>query len=447
MALPNADSIVTVEDALLLPNSTTIEYYSAYINPGLAELLSKLNINKKLISGSGVFVRDEEGTRYIDMLCGYGALNFGHNPPAITDALRKALNDNPVNILQLNMSPVLAALGHNIAVLTPGALSRSFFCNSGAEAVEAALKLVRKATGRSKLIYVENSFHGKTYGALSVTGRKKYQKPFMPLLPDCTAVPMGDLDALERELKDKRTAGFIIEPIQGEGGIIVPPPGYLGAAKKLCEKYGTLFIADEIQTGFGRTGRNFAVEFDNVEPDCMVLAKSLGGGVMPIGACVTTEKVWNKAYGKDPLLHTSTFGGNTYACIAALKALELLIKEDLAARAAETGEYALNAFRKLEEKHDTIAAVRGRGLMIGIEFKTTKIPVLKGLQGEYYAALVAGKLFTDYHIITAYTLNNPHVIRIEPPLTILPEHIDSVVSALDEICSNESFLSLAKKAL
>ncbi|MBC7325332.1 MAG: aspartate aminotransferase family protein, partial [Moorella sp. (in: Bacteria)] len=230
------------------------------------------------------------------------------------------------NLIQSSLGVLAAALAHNLAKITPGDLQRSFFCNSGCEAVEGALKLARAATGRKEIIYCHNSFHGKSFGALSVTGREKYQKPFEPLLPGCAAVPFGDAEALAYELKKERAAAFIVEPIQGEGGINVPPPGYLAQARRLCSQHGTLLIIDEIQTGFGRTGAMFACEEEGAVPDILCLAKSLGGGIMPVGAYITTDEIWKKAYGsmEKALLHTSTFGGNNWAAAAALAALQVI---------------------------------------------------------------------------------------------------------------------------
>jgi putrescine aminotransferase len=340
--------------------------------------------------------------------------------------------------------------------VTPGGLKHSFFCNSGAEAVEGALKLVRIATGKEPVIYCKGAFHGKSFGALSVTGREKYQKPFAPLLHNFSSVPYDDLEALEKALSIGEAAAVILEPIQGEGGIIIPSDGYLRGVRELCDKYNTYMIVDEIQTGFGRTGYMFACEKEGVEPDVMCVAKSLGGGVMPIGAYITTEELWNKAYGsvEKCLLHTSTFGGNAMATSAGIAALEVIINNDLPQKAKENGEYFIGKLRELKEKYPIIRDVRGMGLMIGLEFEE---PVKKGslaeklggkflnkLSGEYMGALIAGELLNKHHIITAYTLNNPNVIRLEPPLTVCRQDLDKVLEALEEIFqSNSGLFSLA----
>jgi len=346
------------------------------------------------------------------------------------------------NLLQASLNGMTAALAHNLAQVTPRGLQRTFFCNSGAEAVEGALKMARIATGRQRIIYCEGAFHGKTFGALSVTGRSKYQKPFAPLVPGCQAVPYGDVIALENELGQEDVAAFIVEPIQGEGGVIIPPEGYLTKVRDLCSQYGTLFIADEIQTGFGRTGKLFACQHEDVTPDILCVAKSLGGGIMPIGATIATAEVWDRAYGpmERALLHTSTFGGNTRAVVAGIAALNAIIEGDLPQKAEEKGQYLVKQLQQLQEKHDLIIDVRGRGLLVGLEFarpkglldRLTKGAVSR-LSEEYLGAMVAGELLNRHHIITAYTLNNPNVIRLEPPLVVTEKEINEVIGAFDEI--------------
>lgn len=405
-----------------------------------------LNFDKQFVRAEGIHVWDDQGNCYLDFLGGYGALNLGHNHPAVMAAIDQ-IKTLP-SLLQASLGMMVSALAYNLACLAPGKLQRSFFGNSGAEAVEGALKLARAATGKSKIIYCERSFHGKTLGALSVTGREKYQHPFVPLLPDCEAVPFGDLTALEQALKMKDVAGFIVEPIQGEGGIIVPAEGYLKGARELCSRYEALLIIDEIQTGFGRTGKLFACEHDGVVPDIMCLAKSLGGGVMPIGAYITTEEIWDQAYGglERYAFHTSTFGGNSWAAAAGIAALNLTLEEDLPGQAAAKGAHFIKGLQELKEKYPLIAEVRGRGLLIGVEFAKPAKNKLNRLTGglinkyaeEYFASLVAGELQNKHRIITAYTLNNPNVIRFEPPLTVTYEQLDEVLNALEAIFSGHA---------
>ncbi|AKX94591.1 putrescine aminotransferase [Moorella thermoacetica] len=444
------EKIISLETALQAGRQETRDLYRRYINPGLATMLALLDFDKAFVRAEGMAVWDKDGKRYLDFLGGYGALNLGHNPPEVLAAVKEAMG-RP-NLLQASLNPLAAALAHNLAQVTPGDLERVFFSNSGTETVEGALKLARASTGREKIIYCQNSFHGKSFGSLSVTGRQKYQRPFGPLLPGCEAVPYDDLEALEAKLSRRDAAAFIVEPIQGEGGVIVPHDGYLKGARELCDRYGSLLIIDEIQTGFGRTGYLFACEHEGVVPDIMCLAKSLGGGVMPIGAYIARPAVWDRAYGgmDKALLHTSTFGGNSLATAAGLAALQSILDQDLAGRAAAMGRYFLERLRQLKEKYDLIKDVRGRGLIIGLEFnqpvgglldKLTRGKVNE-LAGEYFGSLVAGELMNKYQVITAYTLNNPNVIRLEPPLIVGEEEIDHVVNALEAVLRGHGFLGV-----
>ncbi|HZK25479.1 MAG TPA: aspartate aminotransferase family protein [Oscillospiraceae bacterium] len=433
------EKMYTISDLPQLTRTQVRENFKNHMNPGLCSYLGLLDFDKHYVKAQGVNVWDGDGNCYLDFLGGYGSVNLGHNHPYVIESLQK-VSAMP-NLLQASMNGVASALAHNLAQITPGKLSNTFFCNSGAEAVEGALKLARIATGRSRIISCVASFHGKTMGALSLTGREKYHKGFEPMLPDCNMVPFGELESLEKELKTNDVAAFIVEPIQGEGGVIVPPAGYLNAAKELCHQYGTLFIADEIQTGLGRTGKMFACDHEGVEPDVMCLAKSLGGGIMPIGAFITTAEIWHKAYGgvEKCLLHTSTFGGNTWATAAGIAALEVINQEKLPERAAEMGAYLLTGLQSLQEKYPIIRDVRGKGLLVGVEFEQPAKGIMAKVAGalnklasEYLGSMVAGVLLNQYRIITAYTLNNPNVIRLEPPLVVSQEQIDVVLNALDE---------------
>jgi putrescine aminotransferase len=366
----------------------------------------------------GVWVYDHDGNRYLDFLGGFGALNFGYRHPAIVAAVKTQLDKMPLSSRVL-FNEVQAELAAQLAALTPGDLRFCFFCHSGAEAVEACLKFARLATGRPKIVAMQNAYHGKTLGALSASGREVYRQPFEPLLDWFVHVPFGDTDALA-QVVDEQTAAIIVEPIQGEGGVIVPPDDFLPTVRKICDQFGALLIADEVQTGLGRTGKNFAVEHWQVNPDLMALAKSLGGGVMPLGAAMGTQKVFEPLF-DNPLLHSSTLGGNPLACAAGLAALQVLQKERLAERAAEMGDLLMARLRQVQSEFaDFITEVRGKGLLVGVEFADADIALLTA----------AGML--QRRVLTAYTLNNPRVIRLEPPLIVQPDHIDLAVNALAE---------------
>ena len=455
-ALKNKERLLGLDGALSLDKSTAGELFGRYVNPGLKMLLSAVGFDKRFVRAEGVAVFDDAGRKHLDFLAGYGSLPFGHNPKDIVAAVEKA-GESP-NFLQAQTSPFQAALAHDLAQITPGELEISFFCNSGTEAVESALKLARAAQGQGAFVYCTGAFHGKTLGSLSVGGREKYKKPFMPLLSGTVEIPFGDADALEKVLKAQNVAAFIVEPVQGEGGVNVSPDGYLRKCRELTERYGALLILDEVQTGFGRTGKMFACEHEGIAPDIMCLAKALGGGVMPIGATIATRKVWEKAYGglSRAVLHTSTFGGGARACAAALASIQKIVSEDLPGRAASLGQYFIDNLRALKDKYSAIQEVRGKGLLIGLEFKKPVSGLLDHLTAgtlnkvaeEYYASLVAAQLLKKHGVITAYTLNNPNVMRLEPPLIVEKQDIDYVLDAMEDVLShNTSFLSLAVSAM
>jgi putrescine aminotransferase len=395
----------------------TLERYRRYLNPGLARLYRFGGSETVEWEAEGCYVWDAHGRVYIDCACGPAIFNVGHRHPRVLDAVREQLDRMPMSVRTMPSAPQ-AELAERLAAAAPGDLQYSFFCNSGAEAVEGALKLARLATGRPGIVAMREAFHGKTFGALSATGREHYRKPFEPLVPGFTHVPFGDAAALD-EAVGADTAAVILEPIQGEAGVMVPPPGYLRAVRDLCDRRGVVFIADEIQTGLGRTGRMFAVEDEGVVPDVMTLAKALGGGVVPIGAFIARPRLWDE-FGRDPYLHTSTFGGNPLACRAAIATLGVLADERLPERAGTMGVRFLERLRAIQTRHPAIVrAVRGRGLMIGVEFTHSD-----------YALLVSAEA-GHRGVITFYTLNKPEVIRIEPPLTITAELVDRAAEGIE----------------
>ena len=396
----------------------TFAAYQQYLNSGLASLLKFMGLDVVEDHAQGASVWDLDGNQYLDCLGGYGALSLGHRHPRVVAAVQEQLAKMPMSA-KIMLSRPLAQAARALAEVTPGDLTCSFWCNSGAEAVEGALKLARLYTGRARIVAALGAFHGKTLGGLSASGRELFRQPFQPLVPGFAHVPFGDAQALEQAV-DEGTAAVILEPIQGEAGVILPPPGYLARARELCDRHRALLILDEVQTGLGRTGRLFACEHEGVVPDIMTLAKALGGGVMPVGAFIATPQVW-KVMEPNPLLHSSTFGGNPLACAAAYAAIRVAVEEELPARAAKLGSHALSRLQEVAARQPgMISEVRGRGLLIGIS-----------LAHEDIAGLVIAGL-VQRRILAAYTLNNPTVIRIEPPLVIAPADLDRAIAALEE---------------
>jgi putrescine aminotransferase len=394
-----------------------METYARHLNAGMARVLGFMGMDAEAVRAEGSLIWDSRGRRFIDFLGGYGAFNFGHRHPHITAAVREQLERMPLSCKLLVDAPAVEA-AQKLALITPGAVSKFFFTNSGTESVEGALKLARLATGRSGIIYTRGGFHGKTMGSLSATGRDKHRIPFEPLLAKFDEVPFGDVEALEKALSEKISA-VILEPVQGEGGIHPAPAGYLKAVRELTHKHGTLLIADEVQTGMGRTGRNFACERDGIEPDIIVLAKSLGGGVMPVGAIGGTPAVWAK-FEEQPLIHSSTFGGGPMACASVSAAIDVLQEEKLAERAERIGPAFIDDLKGLQRKYpQVLKEARGVGLMIGLEFTSSD------------AAELAIASILNKGVLIAFALNAPEVVRLEPPLNTPEELFAEVLEILD----------------
>ncbi len=405
------------EDLAEMLIGETLEKYEEYVNPAVARLFRFMGLATIEWEAEGAVIRDIKGKEYIDCLGGYGVFSCGHRHPKVVQAVVDQLQHMPLSS-KILLNKQMADLAEILAAITPGDLRYSFFCNSGTEAVEGALKLARIHTGKSKIISTQNSFHGKSLGALSATGRELFREPFQPLLSGFAHVPFGDIDAL-RAVIDEDTAAVILEPIQGEGGIILPPEEYLPNVRQLCDDTGVLLIADEVQTGLGRTGRMFAVDHYGVVPDIMTLAKALGGGVMPLGAFIARPSIWDK-YITSPFLHTSTFGGNSLACAAGIAAVKVIQEEELVAKSAELGAYFLGKLQALADQYpQVIKEVRGKGLFIGLEL--TK----EGAGGLLMADLI------ENGILVAYTLNNPKVMRVEPPLVISLETVNRVLQIME----------------
>jgi putrescine aminotransferase len=398
-----------------------IERFSKHVNPEEARVFRLGDWDRRWTKAEGIHVFDDEGAGYLDFLGGYGALSLGHNPKEVLEAVQQAA----VLPLLVGTHPLAGALAENLYKILPGHPDVLSFGSGGAEAVELALKTARAATGKKRFIYCEGSWHGVSYGGLSVGGTEKFGLYFGPLLPLCEKIPYGNLQALEAKLKEGNVAAFIVEPVQGEGGMRCPPRGYLSGAEELCRKYEALLILDEIQTGFGRTGRMFAAEHEGVEPDIIALGKALTAGVVPMSASATSEKTWEKAFGASDRfdLSTSTYGGNPIACGAALKAVEILIRDALVEHSREMGEYALQKLQGVKARHDIIKDVRGLGLMLGIE-----------LTDATTARMIMVRMMHKHHVHVAWCGHREEVLRFEPPLNVKREEIDRAIEALDEAC-------------
>ena len=405
-----------------LDDAQVIADFDAHVNPALSQVLQFIGFNSTEAHARGCLVTDSNGREFLDCIGGYGTMSLGHSHPKIIEAAKEQLDKMAFSSRVLFNAPQ-AALAKKLAQITPGDLQFCFFCNSGAEAAEAAVKFARITTGRPKLVSAQGAYHGKTLGALSVSGRDKYKTPFGPLISDVQTVPFNDIGALEAI--DETTAAFLIEPIQGEGGINVASDQYLRAARARCDETGALLVMDEVQTGLGRTGKmwgcDWAFENTGMAPDMMLLAKALSGGAIPIGAVVATPRVW-KFWNEAPLIHSSTFGGNPLACAVGLRTLEVIEEENLVARAAAAGEKLMADLRQAQTRFpELVREIRGRGLMIGVEFPEEDI-----------TSLVLAGLVQRNVLVVPYTFNNPTVTRFEPPLGISDAQIAWATQAFDE---------------
>ncbi|HEY8416504.1 MAG TPA: aminotransferase class III-fold pyridoxal phosphate-dependent enzyme [Limnochordales bacterium] len=418
--------------------------FPQYVNPHLGELLETVRLDKRFVRGEGPWLWDSEGNRYLDFIAAYGALPFGYNPPAIWEALNRVRDAGEPSFVQPSYLDAAGELARRLVELAPEGLRYVTFTNSGAEATEAALKLARAATGRQRILAAHNSFHGKTLGALSATGRPAYQEAFGVPLPGFDFVPYGDADAVAEALAARpgEYAAVILEPIQGEGGIVMPPPGYLAAVKELCRAHGTLLILDEVQTGLGRTGTLFRCQAEGVAPDVMTLAKALGGGLVPIGAVLSTAEAYTEAFATK---HSSTFAGNALACRAGLAALDLLTGDGgkLLERVRQLGELLRRGLEDMQRRYPrVIREVRGTGLMLGIDFgidedtfRSTAGAMLGVMASqELLTPAIASYLLNRGGLRVAPTLNGNSVIRIEPPLIIEEEHCHLALEALERVC-------------
>jgi putrescine aminotransferase len=403
----------------------SVRYWNEHVNAGFLQYRKSVSTDYTAVEweDEGAVFRDVNGKEFIDMLGGFGIYVVGHRHPKVLKAVTDQLQKQAIHSQEL-IDPLRTYLAKLVSQVTPGDLTYSFFSNSGTESVEGCLKMAMLTTGRRKLVGTIGAFHGKSLGSLGGTSKAFFREPFLPLL-NWTHVPYGDAGALEMVLKSgdftgDRVAAVVIEPIQGEGGIVVAPPGYLKAAREICDRYGAMLVFDEVQSGMGRSGKMFCCEHDGVTPDLMALGKGFGGGVMPIGAVVGTPKTWQR-YIENPFLHTTTFGGNPVCCAAAIATIHVLLEEDLPRQAAEKGEYLLGKMNALAARHPAVMKLaRGRGLMLGMEFADNEI-----------GYKVATALFARQILISG-TYINARVLRIEPALTISYPQIDKFLGALED---------------
>lgn len=419
--------------------SETYDLHRRYVNPQFVRVLEVIGFNRNYCTAQGARLIDEKGREVLDFLAGFGVFNIGRNHPVVARVLQDMLNCSGPSLVQMDVGIISGLLAEALAAIAPGDLEAVFFTNSGAEGVEGALKFARQATGRQKVVYCDRAFHGLTLGALSVNGNEEFRSRNEPLLPGCIPVPFNDLDALEAALSGSDVAAFIVEPIQGKG-VFVPDDAYFPGVRHLCDEYGTLFIADEVQTGFGRTGRMFAVNHWDVVPDLMVVSKALSGGYIPLGAIITKRDIHSKIFDcmDRCFAHSNTFGQNDLAMAAGLATLHVIQQEGLVERAAQMGEYIMHNLKEMAEHYEFLHQIRGKGLMIGIQFGPPKSLALKTgwkllhkMNEELFCQMITIPLLEKHHILTQVAGHGLDTVKILPPLIIDTADADRFLEAMD----------------
>ena len=412
-----------------------------YINPAWTKATQLIGYDKVYAKAEKCYLWDHYGKRYLDCVSGFCVSNIGHNHPVLRQALRDALNELFPNLIQLDCSLLSGLLAEALIQHIPW-LDMVFFANSGSESIEAAIKFARCATGRQRILYADQSYHGVTYGALSVTGNRMWREGFEPLLPGMDHIPFGSGEVIERELSKGDVAGVLLEPIQVGAGIIIPPDEYFKQVERACRKYHTLFIVDEVHTGIGRTGTFLACEQWQIEPDIVCLSKGLSGGMVPVSAVVTRKEVIKRVYSRldRSCVHASTFMGNNLAMISGLATLHVLETEDLLTRCRESAAYFMEKLKPFQDKYELVKQVRGRGLLIGVELDKPASTYLRNcwsglhrVNPGLFAQTLTIPLLEDHAILTQVAGHNEDVLKIAPALVVTREDIDLVVKALNSV--------------
>ncbi len=440
-----SDNLGAIDVAALFDSHEAERFglHTRRLNEQMVRVLRTIGYDVGFCKGRGQYLFDRNGERYLDLLSGFGVFAVGRNHPAIRAALKSALDADLPNLVQMDVSTLAGILAERLLAHVPH-LDKVFFANSGAEAVEAAMKFARSATGRPGIVYCSHAFHGLTYGALSLNGDETFRAGFEPLLPDCVRIPFNDLVALEQALSSRKVAAFIVEPIQGKG-VILPNEEYLKGAEHLCRRYDTLFVADEIQSGLGRTGKFLAGEHWGIEPDMVLLAKALSGGYVPVGAVLMRKKTFDKVFNRmdRAVVHGSTFAKNDLAMAAGIATLEVMKAERVMENATRTGDRLLRELGALAENYELLKTVRGKGMMIGVEFGAPSSLKLKAswsmletASKGLFCQLITIPLFKDHKILTQVAGHGSHTVKLIPPLILTDEDCDWIVRAFDAVIAD-----------
>jgi acetylornithine/succinyldiaminopimelate/putrescine aminotransferase len=438
--------------------------YADHVNPRFAKALKIIGFDRNYVTARGPHLWDDNGRKYLDMLSGYGAFNMGRNHPEIRRVLSEFMAGEFCSLVQMETPVLCGVVAEELKRRCGHGLGKVYFCSTGAEGNETAIKFARGATGRERMAYTTSGFHGLTSGALSVMGCDVFRENFGGLLAS-DRVPYGDLEALEEVLATRQVAAFFVEPIQGKG-VNIPPAGYLAEASRLCHKYGTLFVVDEVQTGVGRTGRFLAIDHeDNVEPDMVILSKSLSGGYIPVGAVLMRDAIYDRVFTSldRAVVHSSTFGKSNFAMAAALAALTVLDEDGLCENAARMGDLLGQRLQELVPRYEFLRDVRWRGLMMAIQFDKPKSLKLRtawatvnSLNEDLFCQAVTMPLLAEHGILTQVAGNRMHTIKLIPPLVIDESDVDWFVTAFEKVMQDlhrfpgpawESLTRIAKNAM
>ncbi len=416
------------------------ELHEQHLNNQMVRVLRTIGYDRNYKRAVGQYLYDEKNNEYLDLLSGFGAFAIGRNHPTVVNALQETLTLELPNLVQMDVSLLSGLLAEKILATTPDNLNKMFFCNSGTEAVEAAIKFARYVSKREKIVFCDHSFHGLTLGSLSLNGEQIFREGFGPLLPGCSSVPFNDLDTLEQALSNKDVAAFIVEPVQGKG-VNVPDDDYLPEVEKLCKKYGTLFVADEVQTGLGRTGKFWAIEHWGAQPDMICMAKALSGGFIPVGAVAMTQNIMDTVFNRmdRAVVHGSTFSKNNMAMAAGLATLQVLEDEKLVENSAKIGTDIINSINAMVPDYEFLKEARGKGMMIAIEFHSPKSLSLKAAWAMLEAAnkglfcqMITIPLFKDHRILTQVAGHGMNVVKLLPPLNLTTKDRDWIVTSFDQ---------------
>lgn len=439
----------SIAELLAQHSSDKFELHEKYLNNQMVRVLKTIGYDRHYKKAVGQYLYDQEGTEYLDLLSGFGVFAIGRNHPTVISALTETLTLELPNLVQLDVSVLSGLLAQEILKTTPENLDKIFFCNSGTEAVEAAIKFARYTTKREKIVFCEHGYHGLTMGSLSLNGEEIFREGFGPLLPGCSAIPFNDIEALEQALSSNDVAAFIVEPIQGKG-VNIPHDNYLSDVERLCKKYGTLFVADEVQTGLGRTGKFWAVDHWKVKPDMICMAKALSGGFVPVGAVAITDRVMDSVYNRmdRAVVHGSTFAKNNLAMAAGLATLQVIREEKLVENSLAVGTDIINSLDALSSKYEFLKEARGKGMMIAIEFHEPKSLLLKAAWAMLEAAnkglfcqMITIPLFKEHHILTQVAGHGMNVVKLLPPLNLTAKDRDHVVSAFEKTIADTHHIS------